>query len=475
MRTRGVALPGLALICAAACGGGGSSIDAGGDDGDDAMPPDAGPPTCDAPATFADGIAPTQILHVAAGASPGGDGSMGNPFGTIEEAAAAATPGTAIRLGPGNHTTGQYVQGLAGTAAAPIWIGGEPGQNLPVFDGGGQAMQLVQPKYVVVHDLEVRGATANGINIDDGGDFDNELAAHHVAVQGVYIHDIGTGGNNDCLKVSGINDLYVYDSRFERCGGGGSGSGIDHVGCHRSIVARNVFDDISGNAVQAKGGSTDVDVRQNRIRDIAQRAINLGGSTDLTLFRPSLSMSSPNAEARRIRVFDNVFTGTMSAPVAFVGCVDCLVAHNLVRGDMNWLVRILQETPDGSGGYPFEPARTGRVINNSFVFLAGTLSTHVNVGGGTDPGSFTFSHDLWLASDNPGQSAPDLPVAEDGGVIGMASGYASFPDDPRAPAGTLCGGGEVGAAAALPEIAGTLDGACRAARADIGPLIEDCP
>ena len=56
---------------------------------------------------------------------------------------------------------------------------------------------------------------------------------------------------NDIKKLSGLDDYWVLDSRFARCGGGNSGSGIDHVGCHHGVVAGNVFDTMSGNGVQA--------------------------------------------------------------------------------------------------------------------------------------------------------------------------------------------------------------------------------
>lgn len=434
--------------------------------------PDGGiPATCAPPPLFADGRTPERVLHVAAGAAAGGDGSPGAPFRSIEEAAAAATPGTAIRLGPGTHANAQYVSGLRGTAEAPIWIGGEPGGPRPVISGGAEALHLTRPAYVVVHDLEVTGQTANGLNVDDGGDFADEAAAHHVAIVDVFVHDIGAGGNNDCIKLSGVNDVAVRGARIERCGPGGSG--VDHVGCHRAVVARSTFDGAMATAVQAKGGSTDVDVRDNRIRITGARAINLGGSTDLALFRPPLSMAAPNAEARRVRVYNNAITAmTASAtPFAFVGCVDCLAAHNLVRGQQRWHVRILQETAT-QGGYTFEPAAGGRVLHNSFVFDASTLSTAVNAGAGTSPATFTFSHNLWYAANDPSRSAPVLPVAEAGGVTGRPSGYVNVPDDPRAPIPSppATGSAEHEARPArLPEVPGTLDGACREGATTIGP------
>src|SRR5688572_16109534 len=137
---------GLCLLVVAACGGSSTTTDASGDGGGDDDNPDAPvvPPTCDAPDPFGAGLTPTQTLHVAEGAAPGGDGSAGAPFQTIEQAASAATPGTAIRLGPGSHVPGQYVDGLRGTETAPIWIGGEPGSPPPVLDGGVEALHLTR-------------------------------------------------------------------------------------------------------------------------------------------------------------------------------------------------------------------------------------------------------------------------------------------------------------------------------------------
>ncbi|MBP6837892.1 MAG: right-handed parallel beta-helix repeat-containing protein [Kofleriaceae bacterium] len=464
----------LAFLTIAGCGGGdGAAADAGpGGGGDGALPvADAYVPgSCDAPPTFADGLSPTRTLHVVAGAAAGGDGSLAAPFATLEQAAAVASPGTAIRLGAGVHAGGAFLADLRGTAAAPIWIGGEPEVTpRPVIEGGGNAIQLQRPAYVVVHDLEVRGQTSNGLNIDDGGAFADPTAAQFVALLRLHVHDVGAGGNQDCVKVSGVSDLFLYDSLIERCGGGGSG--IDHVGCHRSVVARNVFRATPGNAVQAKGGSTDVDVRQNRFLDGGTRAVNLGGSTDLTLFRPPLSTVAGNAEARRVRVFDNVVivAGTSNTPFAFVGCVDCLVAHNLVGGTPRWAVRVLQET-SSQGGFTFEPSGQGRVIGNTFVFSSTTLATAVNVGAGTAADTFEFRTNAWLAEDAPARSTPDLPVTETGAIIGQPTGYAALLADPTGNHPLPAGSAEAGAAAAVAEVTGTLTGACRGAARSIGPL-----
>ena len=378
-----------------------------------------GPGSCGEVPQFDQGLIPSIEIHVANGGDDDNNsGSFGSPFATIQRGVQAATPGTAVRIHAGTYAGGAWLENVAGTAQTPIWIGGAPGETRPIINSGGEAMHLVKPTYVVVHDLEVTGTTANGINCDDGGDYDNVQAAHHVIFRNLSIHDIGGDGNQDCLKLSGLNDFVVVDSDFARCGGAGSGSGIDHVGCHRGLIARNRFDQMSGNAVQCKGGSFDLEIRWNTIVDGGERGVNMGGSTDFQYFRPSLSTTASNAEARRIRVIANLFTGS-TVPFAFVGCVDCLAANNTIVDPTHWLLRILQETVTGSG-YTFEPCGNNRVANNLFYFDHSAISgEHVNIGTDTAPATFVFDHNLWSAHDSPSDSSVPLPSTETSAVVGQ--------------------------------------------------------
>jgi len=133
-------------------------------------------------------------------------------------------------------------------------------------------------------------------------------------------------------------------------------------------------------------------------------------------FRPPLSTSAPNVEARNIRVVANLIEGS-EASLAFVGCVDCLAVHNTVLDPTRWVIRILQETTTRDG-YTFLRASGGTFANNLVWYSRSGLSTHVNVGAGTDAPSFTFSNNLWFAHDDPSRSAPTLPVAETNAVTG---------------------------------------------------------
>jgi hypothetical protein len=398
----------------------------------------AKPPRCDRLEAFGRGLTPTSEIHVATwGNNSTGTGSPGNPYATIGRAAQDATPGAAIRVHEGLYPGGVYLSDLAGTATSPIWIGGAPGEAKPIIDSGGEGIHLTRARYLVVHDLEVRNAANNGINADDGGDSADPLATHHLTFKGLDIHDIGGTGNQDCLKLSGLYDYTVALSSFSHCGGGGSGSGVDHVGCHGGLLARNTFAHMAGNAIQSKGGSEDIEIRWNRFADAGQRGLNLGGSTGFEYFRPPLSTTLPNAEARDLRVVANVFEGAWAA-LAYVGCVGCVVANNTIVDPENWILRILQETVTDPP-YTFEACRDGVFVNNVVVFDRSSLSTYVNIGPNTAPDTFTFASNIWYAWDDPSQSEPTLPVVETDGIYGddplLGPGFRIGPDSPAAGSG----------------------------------------
>ncbi len=107
------------------------------------------------------------------------------------------------------------------------------------------------------------------------------------------------------------------------------------------------------------------------------------------------------------------------APLAFVGCVDCLATQNTIVDPGHWILRILQETTT-SGGYAFAEAQNGTLSNNLVYFERGLLSTYTNVGPSTQGATFHFENNLWYAHDDAAQSTPtDLPAAEQNSVSGV--------------------------------------------------------
>ncbi len=391
-------------------------------------------------ATFDVGLVPAREIHVApppVGSDQAGDGSASRPFASLAVAATRAEPGTKICLAPGTHRGGIRLENLRGQPDAPIWIGGaaydtdQPPQR-PVIEDGASALHLSRCAHIIIEHLEIRGASANGINSDDGGERNDPTAAHHQVFRDLVIHDIGGTGNQDGLKLSGVRDASVLDADIARCGGGGAGSGVDLVGCHAVVIARSCFRDLSGSGVQAKGGSADVLVTRCRFEHAGERALNIGGSTGFDYFRPPLTPTSKepapaspaviptNAEARRVRVLANVIVGSRAA-IAFVGATDCVAAHNTIVEPERWALRILQETTS-TPAFAFDPCGGNTFASNIVVYRRALVGTGgpVNIGPHTAPESFTFQSNLWYAPDDPAASRPALPSPEAAGVAGHA-------------------------------------------------------
>lgn len=371
--------------------------------------------TCALPAAFDR----DPVYSVELWVSPDGDdanaGTRDAPFATLEHATSSAVPGTRIHLMAGVHPGGTYSDNLQGTADAPIAIVGEDGASI---EGGNLGIQLSDPTYVTLENLTIRNAARNGLNIDDGGSYDTP--AHHIVLRNVTVENIGDGGNQDCIKLSGVDDFWVLDSDVSRC----TGQGIDMVGCHDGVISGNHIHDKPGAGVQAKGGTADILIHGNHFADVTGRGVNAGGSTGLDYFRPQ---DAP-FEGARIQVIANIFerVGAVSgAPMAYVGCDACVFAHNTVIEPKTWVARILQESTDAR----FVPSRDGLFINNIVAFNTTDLrnGVFVNVGANTAPETFTFANNLWFALDDPDFSGPSLsggiPAPQDS-VVQQDPGFA---------------------------------------------------
>ncbi|MBD3291479.1 MAG: hypothetical protein GF393_01035 [Armatimonadia bacterium] len=327
----------------------------------------------------------------------------------LREAVANARPGETVYVAPGTYEGGLYLGGLQGTEDAPIAIAGADPENPPVIEGGGSGMHLVNATHVELRDLVIRGATGNGLNIDDGGDY--ATPTHHITLRRLRVEDVGPEGNRDGIKLSGVDDFHVIDCTVERWGSGGSA--IDMVGCHRGLIEgctfRHEAGAIGGTGVQNKGGTSEIVIRGNHFEHAGSRAVNIGGSTGLQYFRPE----PQGYEAKDITVEGNVFVGSM-APVAFVGCDGSTVRFNTTYMPGRWALRILQETREPG----FVPSRDGVFEDNIVVFRSDAWSEGgANIGPATAPETFSFARNVWYCQDNP-QVGPRLPTEEQDGFVG---------------------------------------------------------
>jgi len=328
----------------------------------------------------------------------------------LRRAMAAAKPGDRVLLAPGNYIGNHFFKNVHGSAGKPIVIAAADPERPPKLTGDTICLQLSGTSHVELRDLVLGGSKDNALNIDDGGNPDTP--AHHITLKNIRIADVGPNGNVDGIKLSGVDDFQVVDCTVERWGAGGSG--IDMVGCHRGELRGCTFTKGGANAVQMKGGSSDIAVRKCRFEDCGERGINIGGNTGADSFRPPLKSmpADGRCEAKDIRVEGCTFFGG-SAAIACAGVDGAVIRFNTIVRPEKYALRILQENT----GEGFVPCRKGTFESNIVVFNSEKWGG-VNVGPNTAAESFTFAKNWWHCEDRPERSKPSLPVAEAGGEYG---------------------------------------------------------
>ena len=411
------------------------------------QPPVRDPDAPGLPAPFDREATYHRTLHVHPdGDDAVGDGTPDAPFATATRAVQAAVPGTRILLAPGRHAPIGSIRDLRGEPDAPIAIIGAEGSIIDgrLTDEVMAGLHLSNPSYVVLQGLAVENAYPHGISIDDGGDY--ATPAGPVILRGLALRNIGRGKNNDCLKLSGVDDFQVLESEFAHCD---EGEAIDMVGCHRGFISGNTFRKTPLTAVQTKGGSSDIVIHGNRFIEVTARSVNLGGHTGRSYFRP---LDAPY-EAARIQVLSNIFYRSGDAAIAFTGCIECLAAHNTIIDPQGHVLRLLEEHPDRAIG------RDNRFLNNLITFKAGRLKGFVTLGENARPETFQLGWNLWHARDRDKFQGPEYDrrfAPEESPIYGIAPAFVDpAPGDyrlqPQSPASNA-GKSDIGSS--LPDFHG---------------------
>lgn len=314
-------------------------------------------------------------------------------------------PGDSVKILPGTYNRGIFLKNICGLPYAPIIISGADPDNPPIFEGRGEGLKLSSCSYIKFKDIIFRGFPTNGINIDDSGNINQP--SHHIILDNISILNIGSKGNHDAVKMSGVDHFIIRDCRFE----GWGGSGTDLVGCHNGVVEDSTYIGKegyrTGNSIQIKGGSRSILIQNNYFENSGSRIVQIGGLTGQRYFRPAETAY----EAMDVQVAGNTFVGG-EAQIAWVTAQDSHVHHNLFYLPYKWLGRILQETKKSC----FKPSQKG-FFEKNLVVTDKRVKVYFNIGRRTAPDTFVFSENLWFRVD--GESKPILPTFEKGGIYGI--------------------------------------------------------
>lgn len=332
-------------------------------------------------------------------------------YTSLTQAVLVTQPGDTIMVHTGTYTGGVAISNLQGTAGSWIRIFTAPGSTV-VYQGGPNGWQMTDAAYIHIRGFIFQQQTGNGFNMDDGGSYNTP--SHHIIFENCIFRNINATGNNDLLKLSGVDDFTVRGCSF--INGSFNGSAIDMVGCHNGIVSQCTVNYSGtytgtnvGNGFQAKGGSANITFERNFLNNAGPRSFNLGGSTGAPYFRPS---NAPY-EASNLRVYSNIIIGS-DAPIAFVGCINSEAINNTIYLPKRWTFRILQENTSSG----LATCANNKIINNIVYRDNQMVSSEFNIGSNTSPTSFTISHNLWFHSQNTGYSGPaNIPVTDPAQLI----------------------------------------------------------
>ncbi len=337
----------------------------------------------------------------------------GQTYTGFAQAAANALPGDTILFKAGTYNGGEFFANLQGTSDKPILVMAAQGENV-VHTGGSNGFQVSDAAYIKFLNLIFEKQTGNGFNLDDAGTI--ATPAHHITFENCVFRNMNASGNNDLLKLSGLDYFEIKNCHFVN--GALGGSGIDMVGCHHGLISQCKFENMGSNAIQAKGGCQFLKIEGNFFKNCGQRTLNLGGSTGLSFFRPI----DATFEASDIAVHSNVIIGSV-APIAYVGCQRVEVVNNTIYKPEKWVLRILQETVDTT-----RFIKCGNnVFRNNLIYRGNAVSIDCNVGGNTNPQSFLFSNNLWYHYENATWSGPGgLPTTDLNQVKGLDPLFANL-------------------------------------------------
>ncbi len=330
---------------------------------------------------------------------------------SIEQAVEIADFGDTIYVKAGVYNGGMYIENLRSNDDKYLYIIGE-NDSETIIQGSNTSIQFSSVRGIFIKNIVFEKQKRNILNFDDGGNYNNPST--RIIIENCTFRDIDATGNNDLLKLSGIDTFIVENCIFEN--GSKGGSGIDMVGCHNGRIEGNYFKNMGSNAIQAKGGTQYILIFRNYFENCGQRTLNLGGNTDLEYFRPQ---DAP-FEAADIAVHSNIIIGSV-APIAFVGCIRVEVINNTIIKPENWVIRILQETVDEDRFY-----KCGQgVFSNNIIYL-GSLKNAINIGPDTAPEEFLFNNNFWYNFENSNWAGPNTPTKDDNEIINLDPMFEDF-------------------------------------------------
>lgn len=338
-----------------------------------------------------------------------------------------AKPGDEIILMPGVHVA-VSLENLHGSAKAPITIRALDESHSATIEAKRIGLELVNPRFVIVQDVIITGATINGLVIKPGstrnpattppsGEAEESEAAStppgptSITLRRVRIEKTGPEGLRHAAVITGVDSLRLDQCVFDGWGGcavelrASSNVRIEHC----TFTGRDDHSQMWG--IRARSDCDLVSVNRCTFTRAAATCIQFGGKTELNeLVLPAGPTPEPASlyQVSRSSIQHCLFVDSF-CPVHFGNVDGITMRYNTVVRPKPWIISVV----DDDDPTVLAPSRNILIGENIFVFDPAALTKLSNIGLPADVTVLRLEENLWWGGELYDANSPlGMPPGE---------------------------------------------------------------
>jgi len=359
---------------------------------------------------------PNRQIWVSQNGNNSNSGSASSPLKTIQAALNKASSGTDVMVKAGTYTGNLTIHD------DNVSLISADGNHEAIIRPGSQSTSTINAfgrEGITIRGFEIDGANnSNAIHFGMSGSGFNDVV-RNITIADNRIYSSGQDG----VKISQGHNVKILHNDISGTGQ----EGIDFVAVNGSQISGNQVHGIRGTSgIMVKGGSSDVDVANNKVWDTNVNGISVGGWTDERWMWPN----ARHYEAKDLTVTGNEVWDVNKSAILVSGARDSHISNNYLHPNNSydaviWIDRSTANHPRPI--YSENITLTNNTVERSdwLRINAGNsdgLHTSGNRVGGTQHASDTRG--AWASADgssSDGSSADGSSAAVGGDVAGASA------------------------------------------------------